>query len=356
MIGTTTRLSRYRRPDFLVAAVLAFCAAVLATLLFAVSGQWQWSEVYLIFVAVTILAVRVVPVEPGTLLRRRLARRTLVCVIVGVCLLMVVAGGGLGDYLWLGALCLVFCDVLLGRATQRMATAPEDRVDEWQESLRNRAHRIAYWLVGGAFLVFFFGSYVATEHTRDWLSQGSGGGLWIVSAELLFCLPAMVIAWSQSDPVREFLSPPWYLAWARRATVAMVSLALLAPVLASLALPVLPITTQSSVLPSQGRCLTFRATETVGILVEAQLPIAALACWNGRRAVEQFGMNRSDCTPADTQLATVQTISCRRTVSAGGTLRFLYATRVGSPFLPFMTRVVRLRLTLTRTGRVLQFP
>jgi hypothetical protein len=356
VIRTTTRLSRYRRPDFLVGAVLVFCTGILATLLFAVPGRWQWSEVYLIFVAVTILAVRVVPVEPGALLRRRLARRTLVCVIVGVCLLMVIVGGGLGYYLWLGVLCLVFCDVLLGRATQRMATAPDDRVDEWQESLRNRAHRTAYWLVGGAFLVFFFGTYVATEQTRAWLSQGRGGGLWIVSAELLFCLPAMVIAWSQSDPVSEFLSPPWHLAWARRATVAMVSLALLAPVLASLALPVLPITTQSSVLPSQGRCLNFRATEIVGIMVEAQLPITAQACWNGQRAVEIFGMNRSDCMPADTQLATLQTISCRRTVSTAGTLRFVYTARVGSPFLPFMARVVSLRVTLTRTGRVLQFP
>ena len=351
MTSTTTRLSRYRRPDFLVGAVLVFCAAIVATLLFALSGRWQWSELYLIFVAVTILAVRVVPVEPGALLRRRVARRTLVGVIVGVCLLMVIVGGGLGYYLWLGILCLVFCDVLLGRATQRMATAPE-----WQESLRNRAHRTAYWVVAASFLVFFFGSYVATQQTRAWLSQGRGGGLWIVSAELLFCLPAMVIAWSQSDPVPEFLSPPRHLAWMRRATVAMVSVALLAPVLASLALTVLPITTQSSVRPSQSRCLNFRATETVGILVEAQLPIAALACWNGRRAVEMFGMNRSDCMQADTQLATMQTIACRRMVSTSGTLRFVYTARVGSPFLPFMARVVSLRVTLTRTGRVLQFP
>ena len=356
MTSTTTRLSRYRRPDFLVGAVLVFCAAIVATLLFALSGRWQWSELYLIFVAVTILAVRVVPVEPGALLRRRVARRTLVGVIVGVCLLMVIVGGGLGYYLWLGILCLVFCDVLLGRATQRMATAPDDHVDEWQESLRNRAHRTAYWVVAASFLVFFFGSYVATQQTRAWLSQGRGGGLWIVSAELLFCLPAMVIAWSQSDPVPEFLSPPRHLAWMRRATVAMVSVALLAPVLASLALTVLPITTQSSVRPSQSRCLNFRATETVGILVEAQLPIAALACWNGRRAVEMFGMNRSDCMQADTQLATMQTIACRRMVSTSGTLRFVYTARVGSPFLPFMARVVSLRVTLTRTGRVLQFP
>jgi len=354
--GTTARLSRYRRPDFLVGAVLAFCAAVGATFLFALPGRWQWSEVYLIFVAVTILAVRVVPVEPGAILRRRVARRSLVGVIVGVCLLMLIVGGGLGYYMWLGTLFLVFCDVLLGRATQRMATAPDDQVDEWQESLRNRAHRTAYWMVGAAFLVFFFGTYVATQQTRAWLSHGSGGGLWVVSAELLFCLPAIVIAWSQSDPVPELLLPPRHLAWMRRLTGGMVTVALLAPVLASLALPILPITTQSSVRPSQGRCLNFRATETVGIMVEAQLPISALACWNGRRAVETFGMNRSDCMPADTQLATMQTISCRRTVSTTGTLRFVYTARVGSPFLPFMERVVSLRVTLTRTGRVLQFP
>ncbi|MDA8330815.1 MAG: hypothetical protein M0027_06330 [Candidatus Dormibacteraeota bacterium] len=356
MTRTAPRLSRYRRPDFLVGAVLVFCAAIVPLLLFAVPGRWQWPEVYLIFVVVTILAVRVVPVEPGALLRRRVARRTLVGAIVGICLLMVIVGGDLGDYLWLGILGLVFGDVLLGRATQRMATAPDDRVDEWQESLRNQAHRTAYWLVGVGFLVFFFGTYVATEQTRAWLSQGRGGGLWIVSAELLFCLPAMVIAWNQSDPVRERLSPPWHLTWMRRATIAMVSVALLAPVLASLALPVLPITTQSSVRPTQGRCLNFRATETVGIMVEAQLPIAAQACWNGRRAFETFGMNRSDCMQADTQMATLQTISCQRTVSTTGTLRFVYTARVGSPFLPFIRRAVSLRVTLTRAGRVLQFP
>ena len=356
MTSTTTRLTRYRRPDFLVGAVLALYAVIIATLTFALPGRWQAYKVYLVFVAVTILAVRLVPVEPGSLLRRRVARRTLVGVIVGVCLLMVVVGSGLGYYLWLGILCLVFCDVLLGRATQRIATAPDDHVDEWQESLRNRAHRTAYWVIAASFVVLFFSTYVATEQTRAWLFQGRGGGLWIVSAELLFCLPAMVIAWGQSDPVSEFLSPPRHLAWLRRATVAMVSASLLAPVLASLALPVLPITTQSSVRPSQGRCLNFRATETVGILVEAQLPLAALACWNGRRAVEMYGMNRSDCVQADTQLATIETIACRRMVSTTGTLRFVYTARVGSPFLPFMARVVTLRVTLTRTGRVLQFP
>ncbi|MGA9775270.1 MAG: hypothetical protein WBU92_05050 [Candidatus Dormiibacterota bacterium] len=356
MTGTTGRSSPYRRPDFLVGVVLGICAAIFATVLFAAAGSWQWAEFYLIFVVVTILAVRVVPVEPGALLRRRVPRRSLVVVIGAVCLLMVIFGTGLGYYLWLGTLFLIFCDVLLGRATQRMATAPDQRVDEWQESLRNRAHRIAYWLVGVGFLVLIFTTYVATQQTRAWLSEGLGGALWVVAAELLFCLPAMVIAWSQSDPVPEMLLPPRSLAWMRRLTVGMVTVAFLAPVVASLALPVLPITAQSFVHPSQGRCLNFRATETVGIMVEAQLPIAAQACWNGRRAVEVSGMNRSDCFPTDTQLSTVQTISCRRTVSAGGTLRFAYTARVASPFLPFMGRVVTLRVTLSRTGRVLQFP
>ena len=49
------------------------------------------------------------------------------------------ASGPLGLFLL-----LIVLNIALGRATQRMATATDDIVDERQEQTSNRAHRIAY--------------------------------------------------------------------------------------------------------------------------------------------------------------------------------------------------------------------
>ena len=97
-------------------------------------------------------------------------------------------------------LLLVLLDIALGRATQRLATAADRTVDERQEALRNRAHRLAYWtfagLVGGTLAI----AQVASPLTRSWVAGAlTSGGAGVAFGELLFVLPGMVLAWLEPD-------------------------------------------------------------------------------------------------------------------------------------------------------------
>src|SRR5207302_5156223 len=112
--------------------------------------------------------------EAGSWLGRRAVRRALVAVVLADC-----AGLAAGT-VWAPALgsavllliALVALDVALGRATAKLATAPDQVVDERQEALRNRAHRLAYGMLavaaGGTLAV----ADVATPQSRAWLVSG----------------------------------------------------------------------------------------------------------------------------------------------------------------------------------------
>ncbi|HYM51424.1 MAG TPA: hypothetical protein VET65_12755 [Candidatus Limnocylindrales bacterium] len=315
---------------------------------------------YVIFVALTIRVVRSVPVSAGAWLSRRLVRRTLVA---GIALISLdfAAGRGLpfdsGLVLFLA---LVAGDVVLGRATSRMASAKDEFVDERQEALRNRASRLAYGMVAAATGVIVFGAYVTGPATRAWLDGALHGGPMIAFAQLLLFLPAMLIAWLEPEaptdepfPARRWTAP-------ERLAAAMVGIALIVPIVFLVSPVILPVRSTAFQRPESApageTCRYFDATREVGLPgAGTTLRLSAVACWNGKTAFEEWGLNDSDCLPSGV-IAGVTRLRCSRSVDADGTLHFIYATRFQSALIPTVTRDVVMTLVLAKDGRVVQFP
>jgi hypothetical protein len=304
--------------------------------------------------------VRGLPVEPGIWLGRRIVRRALVLLIALICL-----DFALGPQLLSGAgavlfLLLVLCDVALGRATSRITSAPEEALDERQEALRNRAFRISYatfvLVVGGG----VFSAYTFSLDSRAFLASRIGGGAILVFLQLLFFLPAMTVAWLAPDRLRDEPAPPSTHRRRERLAVAMVAAAILVPLALSLAIVVLPVRTVAAIQPSDSgtsaSCRYFHAENQVGLVFQADQPLNAVACSDGTRAYEEWGLNESDCLPSAAVLVELVTTGCSRATDPDGTLRFTYSARARSVLLPFLTRDVTLSLALSRDGRVLRFP
>jgi hypothetical protein len=347
------RWYRYRRPEVLTTAV-ALLLLVAAAGLASLTPATLWVSAYLLFVVITIVAVRAVPIEPGSWMRRRPVRRALVLLIVAACLTTAIAAQRMQGATFLIVLLLAFCDLALGRSTQRLATSPDERVDEWQEKLRDRSHRLAYWVLAAITIPVVLAAYVATTQTRSWLSVGLSGQLLVPFFELLFCLPAMVIAWSQPDPIFEFLAPPRKIAWLRGLVTAMAVIALVGPVVLSASVALWPLATVvHSEAAQASRCHYFRETSTAGIGVEAQHVTSAVVCWNGKRAHGLWGLSGADCGFVDAVMATARVIACRRTVSPSGTLTYTSCVEVHPSLLPFLTRVLSVELKVSRAGKVL---
>jgi hypothetical protein len=327
---------------------------------------------YLVLVLVTCVMLRVTRRMPGAWLGRRSVRRALVALIAATCVALMVSPGFTGarppapsDELALFLL-LVVLNVSLGTATQRVATAPDTTVDERQEAMRNRAHRLAYAIfavaVGGTVVV----ADVASEQTRSWLGSTAGGGGVIVFLELLFVLPAMVMAFLEpAYPAVDVRELEGHRHRGRRAGTAMALLALTVaiPVVLSLAIAVLPPSTSTTLAATTDgsgsgatACREFYANSHVGLGIEATVPLHAMVCWNGKRAFESFGMNNSDCLGGSSVLTTGTTTQCTRTTATDGTLAFTYRTDVASSLIPFVHRDVTLRLVIDRNGTVEQFP
>jgi hypothetical protein len=365
------RQRRLRRPAFTPTRItLSIFVGLLCLTLVPLLDVFLFG--YLVLVLVTCIMLRMTRQQPGAWLGRRSVRRALVALIAATCVALMASPGYTGgrapapsDELALFLL-LIVLNVSLGTATQRVATAPDTAVDERQEAMRNRAHRIAYAIfalaVGGTVVV----ADVASQQTRSWLGSTVGGGGLIVFLELLFVLPAMVMA---------FLEPGYRAVDVReleghrphgrrtRTAMALLGLTVAIPVLLSLAIAVLPprtSTTLAATTDGNGSgataCREFYANSDVGLGVRATLPLHARVCWNGKRAFEDFGLNSSDCEQVSSALTTATTTQCVRTTSADGTLAFTYRSDVTPNLIPFVHRDVTLRLVIDRNGTVEQFP
>ena len=368
MRAETPGWGRLRPPTFTAARLtvgVLVALLVLPAILLAGLGWWQYAA-YLVLMLATAAVLRSVSGQPGTWLGRRAVRRALVAALVADCAGLLLATA-LQPAPWSAVLLLVLLvllDVALGRATQRLAAAPDQAVDERQEALRNRAHRLAYWMLA----VFVGGTLVAdvaAPQSRAWLENSVPLGLGLlVFLQLLLVLPAMTLAWLEPDRLApEDVTP----AQDRRAPLAlgMLALTIAAPFLLSLGPALIPVRTTSSTSPPRtsaglatgpSQCREFMASAQAGIGVGATIPLHAVACWNGRNAYEAWGLNASDCHLDSSFLATVSTEQCARTTGPGGALRFTYRALVRPTLLPFMGREVTVALVLDRDGRVERFP
>jgi hypothetical protein len=352
----SAQTSGWRPPPIFTTTWITFALIVtvvggllLLAALAGLAGGWVMLG-YLAFVVLTAWTLRGVRQEAGSWLGRRAVRRGLVIALLADCVALVAAGPG--TFAFVVAL-LVLLNVALGWATLRMASAPDAAVDERQESLRNRSHRIAYWtfalLVGGTILV----AQVAGPGGRSWIA-----GAIIVFFELLFVLPAMVVAWLEPD----HLAPETGVTLGGRARLAlsMVALAIVLPALLSVGVVVLPARATGTVktleVPTARHCVELMGESRVGFGVEARIPVHATACGDGRTASAGWGLNQSDCQIASASFATVTADRCSRTVGPDGTLRFTYGVTVRPTLLPFLGREVTMRVVVDRDGRVVRFP
>jgi hypothetical protein len=314
---------------------------------------------YAIFVAFTIRLVRRLPVEPGARLGRRAVRRALVALIVLICLDFAFGPALLSGAGALLFLVLVLCNFALGRATSRIASAGPGALDERQEALRNRAFRVAYavfaLVVGGGTLV----AYTASLDSRAWLASRLSGGAILVFLQLLFFLPTMAVAWLEPDRLTDEPAPPRPMSPGERLSLVMVTVAFLVPLVLSFMVALLPVRTSASVQPIAGmpdHCQYFHAEKHTGFVFEGVQQLNAVACADGVKAYETWGLNQSDCLPGTRIAVEIVTTRCTRTTATDGTLRFTYSAQVRSVFLPFLSRDVTLNLTLARDGRVVRFP
>lgn len=363
----TTRSLRPSRPLITVERVVAALLILIALGLLASLAFFGTIAIYLLFVFVTILVVRSVAVEPGAWLGLRAVRRGLVVVIALITLDFLTVGAM--DFRIIGLALLVLlalADVALGRATRRIASADEDRVDERQEALRNRAHRVAYAILALSVAVMLVVAEIGTPGMRRWIADALGGGAVISFIQLLFFLPAMVIAWIEPDRIADEDASRMRRNVGARIAYGMVGIAIGLPAVLSLSLAVAPIRTTAFTRPEPAyvapnatgtaQCAYFYARKQVGIEVGATVPLTAVACWNGTTAFEEWGLNASDCLQTAIQLVTDTTIECRRTAGSDGSLHFTYRTLLRSAVLPFVSRDVVMTLDLTKDGKVVQFP
>jgi hypothetical protein len=364
----TTRSLRPSPPLITVERVVAAFVLVLVGFgLLASVAFFGATWLYFVYLLVTVFVVRSVAVEPGKWLGLRAVRRGLVLLTTLVTLDFLAMS--LTDFRTFGLALLVLlalCDLALGRATRRIATAEPGHLDERQESLRNRAHRIAYAILALSVGLVVVVAEVVSPSTRRWLSDAIGGGTIVTFVQLLFFLPAMVIAWIEPDRIAdEDASIMGKNTWARVA-YAMVATAVVLPIVLALSLAVAPVrmsafTKSQPPFTGQGNqaatgCEYFDAREQVGIGFGATIPLAAVACWNGTMAFESWGLSSSDCHPGRTELVTDTTVQCTRVTGADGSLHFTYRTSLRSPILPFVSRDVAVTLDLTKEGKVVQFP
>jgi hypothetical protein len=292
----TTRSLRPSRPLITVERVVAALLILIALGVLAWLAFFVAIAVYVAFVFATVLVVRSVRVEPGAWLGLRSVRRGLVIVITLIAVDFLTVGGfGLASVglALFGALAL--CDFALGRATRRIATADEDVIDERQEALRNRAHRIAYAILAISAGLTLVLAEVATPEIRRWIGDALGGGGAIAFIQLLFFLPAMVIAWTEPDRIADEEALRMRRNVRARVAYGMVAIAVLLPAVLSISMALVPIHITAFTKPdppyrtqdgTAAQCTYFDAQKQVGIGIGASVPLKAVACWDGRAAFE----------------------------------------------------------------------
>jgi hypothetical protein len=343
--------------------IVTLGVAILAIIVIVVPGRQlglNWTLAYLCFAALTVFVLRHVAIEPGSWLSRRTIRRTIVALIVLACVaLLAVPGNLLGASVLLVLLFIALCDVILGRATDRVAMSPVvGRLDERQHALRDRAHRIAYWILAGLIAGVVIPAYLVSGGSRAWLASTMTDGGLLAMLALIACLPPMVVAWVEPDRL-----PPegtaGTVSWQGRMATAMVVISLGTPLAFATGVWFLPIHQSPLVRTAIGsaatKCAMFTRTERIGVWFSAEVPLSAEICWNGTTARESWGLNQSDCHLAAGSFVSFQTESCTRRTDPDGTLRFTYAVIVHPSLLPFLGRRMEIDLAVGPDGRAVPF-
>lgn len=310
---------------------------------------------------------------PSPLLRRQRIRRGLALALGLICVLLAEgpAVGALAGPDWETALGIVAILLLLGlnltlrSATRRLAVAPDGALDERQEEIRNYAYRLSHRVLAVAFgiplwLLFF---HAPGTGAPSWLQDAvSNAGLIVVYLELLFFLPTAAIAWIEPDTPEDEEMAHRRLTWPQRIHWTAVIALILLPFALSLALPFVSSTTSSSHIirfrygrSSFGTCRYVGAKTSVGIGVQASIPLSGEFCSKGQRIHRLWGLDGRDCYPRETILATVS-MHCAATFDRRGTMHVRYLATVKAALLPVIQHRIAITLVVRRDGHILRFP
>jgi hypothetical protein len=329
---------------------------------------------YLMLGFVTWGVVAGVRSEPGSWLRRRAVRRVLVAAIAADCAAVIATSTPGLDLVATTVLLLFFLvllNIALGRATERVASAPDGTVDERQEALRNRAHRLAYPVFAVIVAAVLLADVVSAP-SREWAEHVLGSGGFFVFLELLFVLPGMVLAVIEPAAPAD-VDPP---AGGRatnvrlRVALALVAAVVVLPFLASVGAGLLPlrvISTASAPIgsPAQmvgvpspagtpGRpsvpitCRSFDVQLVDGWGVAAGFEYSGQACWAGGMVTELVD---EACGLTGQSVMAGTGATCTAT-SSGGTVTVSSRVTLTPALLPFLTRRLTVLVSIDGNGRV----
>lgn len=143
-------------------------------------------------------------------LRRRAWRRTLVLVIAAIWTVTLV--GWLRPPIllpfwgWVGTVPITAVLLLLLQlATRNVSSSIDAFIDERERAVRDRAHRLSYWVFGAPFGAFIGGTYSFIHRRQAGGAPLTGEDLSILAAAhmtlflLFLLLPMAFIAWTEPD-------------------------------------------------------------------------------------------------------------------------------------------------------------
>jgi hypothetical protein len=282
-------------------------------------------------------------------------------------------------------LTLVVLDVLLGVRTGWLAFARPSTLDEREIAVRDRAYRLAFRVVALGIALMIVSGYASTvisffvDHTPgqpalpDPLGARRVAGL----LELLVAAPLAVIAWRHPRVPEAGAGQRRLRAW-----FPLVAAPLVAGLwfLALVALP--PVTETRHQVPgalnlSGAHCGEFVGSREVGAGFGAALRFHAAVCWDGRQAwvfgdpslpQPSFVADLVGATPPPdpwltscqvvgdaADFATLRNQHCTETIDSDGTMHYVAIGRVSAGPGDLGARDLRLELTVTRDGHIVEF-
>jgi len=277
-------------------------------------------------------------------------------------------------------LALIALSVVLGVRTGWLAFQSTSRLDERQATLRDRAYRIGFRLVGAGVLVMFVLYIVGVILQAIMLgpqsqatSDGFSARTVLAILELLAIAPTAVIAWllpSDSEPANGPATR-----WLPLMAVPIVALAWIIAVLAApLQTTVLATVPDNSFTMSAAKCGHFGAVKRVASGFGGAARLEAEVCWNGQQAFtygdpslprptslpsEEFSRplpGLTICAPlaTDTDFGNVVE-RCTGQIDADGTLHLALRGQVSPLPGSVGAREVQIQLVVTRDGKLLAF-